>query len=147
MRVLKKTKIVLRNRYKEKLVSTLPDYYFKLCQGVVGKYADFEKKEVEVKPVVPRDFKESRIVSIDGFEIKGAGRVLKDSIEEIDLFGPYETGPPGGLFLEFAKKELRNYKSTLQCMVNNMKIGHALVFDGVGEFTMTENGLQFISNE
>lgn len=48
---------------------------------------------------------------------------------------------------EFAKRVLRNYKSTLQCMVNKMKIGHALVFDGVGEFTMTENGLQFISYE
>jgi len=105
MKVLKKTKVFLKHKTFDKV----PDYYLKLCQGVVGQKADFENKEIEVVPVIPRDFEESRIISINGFELKGCARVTKDSIEEIDLFGPYETGPPGGLFLEFARKEFERF--------------------------------------
>ena len=113
MKLLKKTKIVLKNNDQKKLIEKLPDYFFKLCQGFVIREADFEDKKVDVTPIVPLDFEESRIIQFNFqnqiFELKGAGRVTKSSVEEIDAFGPYETGPPGGLFLEFALKEFERY--------------------------------------
>jgi len=130
MRVLKATKIVLKNKKYEKLIDSLPIYFFNLCQGFVIRDANFETKEIKVEPVVPLDFEESRIVKINFknkiFELKGAGRVTKNSIEEIDAFGPYETGPPGGLFLEFAKKEFKRYKQ-IEKFVKTVNIPLAVI--------------------
>lgn len=112
MNVLKDVKIILKNEEYKDLIDTLPDSVFGICEGFVLQDSEVVG-DFGVKSIIPRDFEESRIVSFEidekRFEIKGAARVLKDKIEKIDAFGPYETGPPGGLFLEFAKKEFERY--------------------------------------
>lgn len=113
MKPLKDAKIILKNKDYKDLLNELLPYYPKLCAGFVLQDADFGKPEIKVEPVKPLDFDESRTIQFKHknktFQIKGAARVTKVSIEKIDAFGPYETGPPGGLFLEFAKKEFNRY--------------------------------------
>ena len=52
-----------------------------------------------------------------------------------------------GLSKEFARRVLRNYKETLKEFEKENALGDALVFSDVGEFTMTNKGIQFISYE
>ncbi|MBI1974143.1 hypothetical protein HYS54_04990 [Candidatus Micrarchaeota archaeon] len=85
---------------------------FCVSSGAVwaGTSAKPPGKRVKYSPLTPKDFSEGRVFRVFAkglpvMEAKGCGRITGHGMEPIDPYGPYETGPPGGLWLGFALKE------------------------------------------
>ncbi|MBI4214919.1 hypothetical protein HY546_02900, partial [archaeon] len=84
---------------------------FGICAGVVWEKRKLKPLPLSAvfSPLKSPDFPEGRVFRLPArgllLEAKGCGRITSRGVKPIDLWGPYETGPPGGLWKEFAVKE------------------------------------------